>query len=217
MDCFCLRKNVANWNDVSVIMLLENLFTKNEQCRKQWLSELNLRNHFVLLGLGRSFMAMRNMDLMATLLSKTTHLTAAVDDFPEEWNNNDINERDDSYNEDSESPGLKLILIKHLQWDIFWDMYSKWNTTELNNLLSNWLPYLNIISTTQATKNVREDPRQARSPMHSSGGSKISERGRQLPRGCDNLLFFKFLAENCMKMKEFGPRQRRPPPGSATA
>ena len=38
-------------------------------------------------------------------------------------------------------------------------------------------------------------------------------RGRQLSRGsansksgCANLLFYKFLAKNCVKMKEFGPR-----------
>ena len=36
-----------------------------------------------------------------------------------------------------------------------------------------------------------------------SGGSRIFPRGvRQLPKV---LLFFNFLAENCMKMKEFGP------------
>ena len=37
-----------------------------------------------------------------------------------------------------------------------------------------------------------------------SGGSRIFPRGvRQLPKV---LLFFKFFAENCMKMKEFGPQ-----------
>ena len=36
-----------------------------------------------------------------------------------------------------------------------------------------------------------------------SGGSRIFPRGvRQLPK---MLLFFNFFAENCMKMKEFGP------------
>ena len=38
----------------------------------------------------------------------------------------------------------------------------------------------------------------------SSGGSRIFPRGvRQLPKV---LLFFNFVPENCMKMKEFGPR-----------
>ena len=39
--------------------------------------------------------------------------------------------------------------------------------------------------------------------VHISGGSRIFPRGvRQLPKV---LLFFNFFAENCMKMKEFGP------------
>ena len=33
-------------------------------------------------------------------------------------------------------------------------------------------------------------------------------RGHQHPRRCANLLFCKFFAENCMKMKEFGLRGR---------
>ena len=37
---------------------------------------------------------------------------------------------------------------------------------------------------------------------HYSGGSRIFPKVRQLPKV---LLFFKFFAENCMKMKEFGP------------
>ena len=32
-------------------------------------------------------------------------------------------------------------------------------------------------------------------------------KGRQLPRGCANLLFCKCFAESCMKMKEFGLRE----------
>ena len=32
-------------------------------------------------------------------------------------------------------------------------------------------------------------------------------RGANSPSGCGNLLFCKFFAKNCMKMKEFGPRK----------
>ena len=40
--------------------------------------------------------------------------------------------------------------------------------------------------------------------MSISGGSRIFQRGVcQLPKV---LLFFNFFVENCMKMKEFGPR-----------
>ena len=35
----------------------------------------------------------------------------------------------------------------------------------------------------------------------------LSAEGRQLLKGSSNLLFFKIVAENCMKMKEFGPRE----------
>ena len=54
---------------------------------------------------------------------------------------------------------------------------------------------------------------------HTSGGSRIFPRGvRQLPKV---LLFFNFFAENCMKMKEFGPpggaRVPGAPLGSANA
>ena len=42
-----------------------------------------------------------------------------------------------------------------------------------------------------------------------SGGSRIFPRGvRQLPKV---LLFFNFVPENCMKMKEFGPPGGRVP------
>ena len=38
-----------------------------------------------------------------------------------------------------------------------------------------------------------------------NGRSRISE-GAPTPEGCANLIFCKFFAENCMKMKEFGLR-----------
>ena len=50
-----------------------------------------------------------------------------------------------------------------------------------------------------------------------SGGSRTFLRGGNSQSGCANLLFFKFVAENCMKMKEFGPLGACPwcPPRSA--
>ena len=41
--------------------------------------------------------------------------------------------------------------------------------------------------------------------MITSGGSRISQRGRQSDRGSANLLWPKFI-KNCMKMKKIGPR-----------
>ena len=39
----------------------------------------------------------------------------------------------------------------------------------------------------------------------SGGGSRIYQRGAPTPgEGCANLLFCKIVAENCMKMNEFG-------------
>ena len=37
-----------------------------------------------------------------------------------------------------------------------------------------------------------------------SGGSRISQ-GRQLPRRVRQPIILQFFAENCMKLKEFGP------------
>ena len=53
--------------------------------------------------------------MYVNLFDEKTYLTAAIDDFPEEWHDNDINEGDDSYHKNSKSPGLKLILVEYLQ------------------------------------------------------------------------------------------------------
>ena len=49
-------------------------------------------------------------------------------------------------------------------------------------------------------------------------GSGFPRRGRQLSRGCSNLLFCKLFAENFMKMTEFGKQGgvSLAPLGSAT-
>ena len=44
-----------------------------------------------------------------------------------------------------------------------------------------------------------------KTPNKGRGGSKISQGEYQLPEGCANLFFANFC-QNCMKMKEFGPK-----------
>ena len=45
--------------------------------------------------------------------------------------------------------------------------------------------------------------------VHISGGSRIFLRGASTPKvGVQTYYFFKFFAENCMKMKVFGPEWR---------